>query len=358
MIAYLETERAEAVALACRVLREIVNPDMIVPGMRRLKSGTGRGASISDLGNLAEALSKQSAALVVDALLPIPQGNEDQTLLMIPLAGRLNDPRACDALRAIIWEPEDPMRNSMKESFGRSAIAVTALVDSPVPDARSIVMRALESPDAYIRLRAVSGLTAPLGRKPLSTDLLLLLAKRLQDDDATVRDAAVVAAVYNPIPGAETELITWLTAPDPMKRSSGLLGLGSKYATPAAIDAMATCLHDPDTKVQAAAIRALGRTANRLVVPHLLDAFSSLSIKAKKEVLNSLNLERKALIDHPQVFPFLLSVMGDPDLDTANAAEQLVWRIRLTDEQRALAESAREELQRRRDQPAVKPPSP
>lgn len=356
MIAYLETDRKEAVTLACWVLRDVVNPDMVVPVMRRLKSRGGHGVTIFDLGNLIEALSKQQAKLVVDALLPIPEGTESETLLLISLAGRMDDPRAIDALRAIIWEPKDSTSNPLKESFGRSAIAVASLANSPVPAAKSWVIQALEDPAAHVRLRAVSGLTSPVGRKPLDAVLSLELAKRLKDDDATVREAAAVAANFNLLPGAEAEMITWLDASDPKKRSTGLTGLGSKHASEAAIGAIAQCIHDPESKVQRSAINALCRTANPLVVPYLLDAYPSLPIKLQKEILT--NFKGKGLNQHPEVFPFLLRLMEGQDLEMGNVAEEVVWHLRLTEEQRDLAMATRDALQRRNAQEETKPTAP
>jgi HEAT repeat protein len=332
MVGYLESTDPMTVNLACRVLREVTNPMMVEPVIAKLKQETA--LSSMDRSALIDALAKQSAGVVMDSILPIPETKNGTTFELILLLGRLDDPRAVATLREIIWEDPPTELSGLQIWASPATFSAAALTYLPVPQAREILKQALADSVESIRVCALAGLVLPVKgkREPLGEEICRVVVDRLDDPDARVRKAAIMVAEFHFLPGAEAVLVAKLERAEPADRRTLLFGLGAPHTTDAAIPVIAKHLRDEDPKIQCAAADALGRTKKPAVVPFFREAFSSLSELARTAVL--LQMRSPSLHTNPEAVPLLFLALETEDDELAKLAGQTLLKMDLDEDHR------------------------
>jgi HEAT repeat protein len=333
-----------AVEVAASVLAHFTDDAMCRPLVASMRRHASRAQ--------VEALRRQTPSVVVDALLPLPAGNDFTTLWTLELSALVADPRLVPALAAIVWEPEPPpppVPPDLDGSGGRWVMAAWALARSPEPAAIPALMPAFADRDPVIRRRAIEGVWR-LFQHRLDPRLADAVRRAIVDEDRVVRRFAAFALGHAELPDTEDDLLRLSRSPDPDDRYATILALGRGWLSIRAIERLGDLLVDEDERIRKRAEsgvkEALSSRPSALLVQCLASPHALIRRLACQNLVST-GITRGE--DQPAV-QGLIRMLDDPVAEVAAAAASSLEQAGLDEAQRELVAAA---LRRRRQAPAA-----
>ncbi len=224
---------------------------------------------------------------------------------IVEMLEKIGDPRAAGALRRLLRDPDDEIRDAADRAMKTLA---------PPRDPLRAISPQLRSTDPAVRIRGIEALA------DLETNETARVIPFLQDRNAAVRRAAAEALgainYWSDDPGDENQRDE--SAVDPLVAA---LGDGSvevrvaaaealgRMAHVFAIDGLASALADRDTRVVQAAVRALGAVQHPDGGPPLATLYRTSDAATRRLVLAAL-----WEVCDPRTTPVLLEALRDPVL--------------------------------------------
>jgi HEAT repeat protein len=299
-----------------------------------------------------EALKRQTPSVVVDALLPLPAGDDFTTVWMLELTAVIVDPRLVPALAGILREPESPGTAAAphtRDTGGRWAMAAWALASSPDPAALPALLPAFTDRDPVIRRRAVDGVWR-LCQRRLDPRLADAVRRAIVDEDQLVRRYAAFVLCYSEIPEVEDDLLRLSRSPDLADRYAAIRALGNGWWSIRAVERLGDFLGDADGKTATRAESAVNSALRRRPSALLLQCLASPHVLIRRLACQNLVSDSVARGEDQPAIQGLFRLLDDPVADVADAAESSLNRISLDEAQQERFAAA---LRRRRQAPAA-----
>lgn len=368
LISAFESDSRRTRRLAISVLLGVEDERLIKPLLRLLiretrdleqearesKGHSWFNSNQGRLGRIQDLLLRQRQDVLADAILPLPKNADVEAMVVLSLAGRVDDERMVTAMKEILWEGEDTADEFVRAVYGgRGATAAWALVRSNDASAVEVVLPAFTASSVTIRKRVVYAVLQ-LYRKEVDGRLGEAMCYRISDEDPDIRRAAARSMALLQVSRAEERLIDLSRRSLVKDREAAVYGLGTPYATQAAIVRLWECLSDDEEEVRWLVVRSLGRITSPKSVEPLLSALKTGTPRIRAEACSQLG--RRSWETEPDIFSGLLLAIDDPDDPVSELAEKTLLVERLTPEQKSEVTLAVERQKDRRSR-SVKGPA-
>lgn len=198
------------------------------------------------------------------------------------------------------------------------------------PEAKEALLKLLSDPEANVRAAAVNSLGI-LRIQSVSAEIAKLLET---DQNPSVRQASAIALGYISDSSVISSLIKGIHDPHEGTRFACINSLGI-LRNPAAVEALAGELLNPDARIRRTASYALGNIADRRAVPFLMQALKiALSTAPEKGEENLVDpsvgaslLRSLGLISDTSVIPELKPYLNVPQKEVSIFAAQALFRL-------------------------------